>query len=391
MIAKHVLAATAFASLLGGAAGQAFAERINTGEEAGTYHARFCPVLADQLARAEFAYTCEPSSGTAENIREVMASPAQLGYGQLDVFAHRLANAEDAGAVVAVRTDDVRQCLFAVSTRRDLQSFGELSARAAELSFHLPPQESGSADTFGILQQIDAAGLGKAAAVQHAASAEQAIREALSQENAVAFFVEFPDPDDSRFALVRELGGHYVPIIDREILRQHIGGHKVYFAQETQVSNADWLTTARKVVTACTPMVLFTGSPEKIADPKARQDHEDLIATVRALRPETLLPHESTIARVIARTKELSAASAEKLMQASEKAKEQAQPYLERAKEATDKAVEAAKPALEKAKDYGLKMYERAREGLKEFMEPKPNDEQPPEGQPPAPDTDPQQ
>src|SRR5690606_9023339 len=203
--------------------------------------------------------------------------------------------------------------LFAVTKRRDLQSYGELSAHASELTFHLPPAESSSSGSFGILQQIDASGLGQPAAVQHEASAVDAIRAALSSDSAVAFFVDFPDPGDPRFELVNELGGHYVPLIDREILRRHIGGEKIYFAQETQVSNAAWLTSARKVVTACTPMVLFTGSPERIADPKLRQDHADMIATVRALRTEALLPQESTFTRVLTRTKELSASSAEKL------------------------------------------------------------------------------
>jgi hypothetical protein len=41
--------------------------------------------------------------------------------------------------------------------------------------------------------------------------------------------VEFPDPENRRFKLVRVEGGHFVPIVDREVLRQQIGGHKVYF------------------------------------------------------------------------------------------------------------------------------------------------------------------
>lgn len=374
MTARNRMAAVAFLSVIG-IASTGFASRINTAEELGTYHARICPELARQLARSEFAYTCTTSPGTVENVRKVTAAPAEIGFGQLDVFARESGKLENPENLVQVRTDDMRHCLFAVTKRRELQSYGELSALAPQLTFHLPPQGSSSADTFEILQQTDAAGIGKPKAVVHEASAEDAIRKALSDENAVAFFVEFPDPDESRFKTVLELGGHYVPIIDREILRQHIDGHKVYFAQETQVSNADWLTTARKVVTACTPTVLFTGTPEKIVDPKSRQDHEDMIATVRALRTEALLPQESTFARVLSRTKELSAASAEKLVRASERAKEQAQPYIERAKEATDKAIDAAKPALERAKDYGLKVYERARDELKDLIGRKPEDE----------------
>ena len=238
------------------------------------------------------------------------------------------AKLDEPESIVPIRTDDVRQCLFAVTRHPDLQNYGELAAVAPQLRFLLPPQESSSAGTFEILQQVDADGVGRAKSIEHAPSADEAIRTALSGEGAVAFFVQFPDPGDARFKLVRELGGYFVPIVDREILRQVIDGQKVYFAQETQVSNADWLTRSQKVVTACTPMVLFTGSPDKIADPKARQDHQDLIATIRALRTEALLPQDNTFARVLARTKDLSATSAEKLMRASERAREKAQPKI---------------------------------------------------------------
>ena len=373
MHSKCLLAAAVALSVLGGAH-PSLANRINTGEEAGTYQERFCPALAKHLERAALDYTCAPSSGTAENVRRVTADPSQLGYGQLDVFARDAAKLDEPESIVPIRTDDVRQCLFAVTRHPDLQNYGELAALAPQLKFLLPPQESSSAGTFEILQQVDADGVGRAKSIEHAPSADEAIRTALSGEDAVAFFVQFPDPGDARFKLVRELGGYFVPIVDREILRQVIDGQKVYFAQETQVSNADWLTRSQKVVTACTPMVLFTGSPDKIADPKARQDHQDLIATIRALRTEALLPQDNTFARVLARTKELSATSAEKLMRASERAREKAQPYIEDAKEAADKALDAAKPALEKAKDYGLKAYEKAREELKGLIEQKPED-----------------
>ncbi|MFO7297088.1 MAG: hypothetical protein DIU57_001555 [Pseudomonadota bacterium] len=389
MVGKRCLAAVIFV-LAAGAADQSFASRIHTGDETGTFHARFCPELVSILGQSELAYTCQASTGTSANVREVMASPSDLAYAQLDIFARELERLDGAGAIIPIRKDDARQCLFAVTKRRELQSFGELSALAPELKFHLPPEDSNSSGTFRILQEIDPAGLGRAAAVQHEASAEDAIRAALASENAVAFFVEFPNPNDTRFTLVRELGGHFVPIIDREILRHHIGGEKVYFAQETQVSNAEWLKSARKAVTACTPMVLFTGAPEKITEPKARQDHEDMIATVRALRTEMLLPQESTFARILARTKELSASSAEKLMQASERAKERARPYIQDAKEVTERAIEAAKPTLDKAKEYGRKFYEQAREGLKGLMDSN-SETEPPAAQPEEPRNEPQQ
>ncbi len=351
--------------------GGAVATSIHTGDDTEALHTRYCPELATQLSRAKFDYTCAWSPGTTRNVKAVVENPRQIGMGQLDVFAHEAVKFANPAILTQIRSDDMRQCLFAVSRHRDLQTYGELAARAAKLRFILPAPDSDSTATFRLLQQIDLPGLGATKNVQHASSALDAVRAALTSDDGVAFFVQFPDPEDRTFRLVRELGGHFVPIIDREILRQQIAGQKTYFAQETQVANADWLEAGQKVVTTCTPSVVFTGSSASISDEQGRRDHEDLIATVRALRPEALLPQESNFARALKRTKEISATSAEQLVKASEQAREKAKPYLDSAKEAADKAYEAARPAYERARDYGLKAYERAREELKELMAPK--------------------
>ena len=76
--------------------------------------------------------------------------------------------------------------------------------------------------------------------------------------------MQFPDPESKRFELVRKLGGHLVAVIDRAILRQEIGGKKIFFAQEVEIETAGWMQSARKAVTACTPLVVFTGAPERV-------------------------------------------------------------------------------------------------------------------------------
>jgi hypothetical protein len=346
------------------------ASRINAIEEPASIQERYCAELNAHLSRAKLNYACAPTPGMSESARRVRADPREIAFGQLDAFAREAAKVGDPEAFIIIRNDDVRQCLFAVTRHKDLQSFGELSVLAPHLRFFLPPQGSSSADTFRIVQNADAKGVGQAKSVEHAAKTEDAIRLALSAEDTVAFFVQFPDPESAPLKLVRELGGHFVPIIDREILRLQIDGRKLYFAQETQVANPDWLASGQKLVTSCTPMVLFTGHPAKLTDPASRQDHEDMIATARALRTDALLPQESAIARVLKRTKELSASSAEQLIRASEQARERVQPYIESAKEAADKALEAAKPALERAKELGIKALEKAREELKELTRP---------------------
>ena len=246
--------------------------------------------------------------------------------------------------------------------------------------FILPPPNSGSVGTFQFLRSIDTDGLGKVNSITHAASAEEAIREALSADDTVSLFVEFADPEAEHFGLVGKLGGHIVPVIDRTILRQEVAGKKIYFAQETQVEEAQWTKSSKKVVTACTPLVVFTGAPDRVQGEQARKDHEDLIRTVSALQSGSLLPEESLFQRLFKRTKELSATGAEKMLEATEQAREKAKPYTEKAmdaakeateqaKQAAERAGEAAKPYYDKGKEAAQKAYEDAVRIAKELMD----------------------
>jgi hypothetical protein len=322
------------------------ATAINTAGATGPYHTSLCPAIVKQLAAARFDYECVTSAGTAENMRRVARHPAQLGYGQADVFALENPGFGGADAFIKVRVDDIRECVFAVVRNPEIQNYGEVAVFASRLRFILPPQGSGSAGTFRFLQQIDMDGLGRAGSVTYAATTEEAIRMALSADDAVSLFVQFPDPDNERFKLIEELVGHIVPVIDRNILRQHVDGQKIYFAQETQVTSAGWLKSARKVVTACTPLVLFTGATEKISGEKARLDHRDLIATLRALKSDEVMAQPGVFSRLWRRTKEISGEGAERLMQLSDEVRSKTKPYLEQAKEATQKAYERAKEEL---------------------------------------------
>jgi hypothetical protein len=74
--------------------------------------------------------------------------------------------------------------------------------------------------------------LGRAKSIAYADTREAALRESLSADDTVSLLVSFPDP--ANFALVGELGGHVVAVIDRSILRQQVGDRKIYFAQEVE-------------------------------------------------------------------------------------------------------------------------------------------------------------
>jgi hypothetical protein len=360
--------------------GAATASQINSGPSGGMYDAKFCPVLSSQLKTAQFDYRCAVSTGTRENMNRVTANPRHLGYGQLDVFALESRQAKTDGALTILRQDDVRECVFAVTRNAQVTNYGELSAHAGKLRFILPPDTSGSAGTFQFLRSIDADGLARAKEVKNAATAEDAIREALSADDTVTMFVQFANPDSERFAMVRRLGGHVVPVVDRNILRQEVGGKKIYFAQETQVENAQWIKSGRKVVTACTPLVLFTGKPERVQGEQARKDHEDLVRTVTAMPSGSLLPEEGLFQRLLKRTKELSAVSTEKLLAVTEEAREKAKPYTdkavetaketaEQAKQAAERAGEAAKPYVDKTKEAAQKAYDDALRAAKELID----------------------
>jgi hypothetical protein len=347
---------------------EAAATQINTADAAGAYHSTFCPRLETQLKQTGFSFTCKTSQGTGENLKRVVADPRQIGYGQLDILM--LDGALAPGSPVAVlRNDDIRECLFAVTRNKDIQAWGDIAVGAPALRFILPPEQSGSAATFRYLRYVDATGLGRARTIIHAASADEAILQALSADDTVTLFVQVPDPDNARFRLVADLGGHFVPVIDRAILRPQINGQKIYFAQETQVANAGWTTSGTRLVTACTPLAVFTGAPERIADRKAREAHQNLVATVRAFRPDALLPAETTFARFVKRTKELSATGAEGLLQLSEDARTRSGPLMERAKQVGGQALEASQPGLDKAKEMGQQLYDRAKQEAREIID----------------------
>ncbi|MGF1648900.1 MAG: hypothetical protein ACFCUN_00450 [Hyphomicrobiaceae bacterium] len=336
---------------LAGTVGAADAVDIHTGGETGAYHSHFCPSLVSLLAKRGASATCRTSAGTEENMSRVAAAPEALGFAQLDVFALSARKFGGASAFTTVRVGDARECVFAVTKSPDITSFGEVSVFASQLAFFLPPEGSGSAGTFRYLQDIDAEGLGQAIEVETLDSTDAAIKKALETPGGVAFFVQFADPANPRFKLIQDLGGHIVPIIDRTILAQTVEGQRVYFAQETQVTNSRWLKAGEMVTTACTPMVVFSGHPDRIADSRARDTHRALLDSIEAAKVEDVMPKDGLFTRMLRRSREISASSAQRLEQLAEEARTRAAPMMERARET------------------GQRLYERAKEGTQTMIE----------------------
>jgi len=348
----------------------AVAGKIHTGGARGAYNNDFCPPLANQLNKAKFNYKCTLSLGSNENIDRVKANAEDVGLSQFDVFALRAAKEHPVRPYHVIRSDIARECLFMVTKNKDLENFGDVAVRAEELNFVIPPIGSGSASTFDFLRAIDPDGLGRAVNVTHAESTDLALKRVLkSDDKSVALFVQFPDPDNDRFKLIAKEKGLFVPVIDRNILRQQVGDQKIYFAEETSVSNAKLWKKGAKVTTACTPLIVFTGNPDLMPTGEVQLDHKDMINTINDMSVESLLPKKGFFKTYWSKTKALSADAAEKIMEASENAREKASPMLQTAKE---KAKEYGQKAADKTRELGEKaapMLETAKEKAKELGE----------------------
>ncbi|MEL6288292.1 MAG: hypothetical protein AAFQ42_02835 [Pseudomonadota bacterium] len=367
------LAVAAGAALSSGV-GSVYAAQINTGGESGAYHARFCPLLRDALRDNRMDYTCATSAGSRDNIQRIIGKPREIGFAQFDIFAlERTMLGKE--LFTPLRFDGARECLFMVTRNPELRNLGDVAGRASRLRFVLPPEKSGSAATFEFLRRIDPDGLGLAREVIHARSTDAAIERALGAEDVVTLFVQFPDPANPRFTKIDRDGGRLLPVLDRNLLRQSVDGEKLYYAQETDVENPRWNRASEKLVTACTPLVIFTGNPERVEDAEARRDHEDLVRTVTALEDANLTPGSSgsTWARIWRRTKELTGQSVEKMLDLADEARERAGPMMERAREASERALERgseiAGDAIDQSKDFYDKARERAGELSREARE----------------------
>lgn len=322
--------ALASSAILASTSQIALAAQINTGGASGAYHSTFCPNLVKQLDLLGKPSQCISSEGTGDNISRVANNPDELGYGQLDVYALETPKHGGTRAFEVIRSDDVRECVFAVTRNKRYTNYGEIAVNADKLRIVLPPKSSGSAKTFEYLSKIDPDGLGQANDVINADSTNNAIELALKNDNAVAFFVQFPDPSNERFRRIRQLSGHLVPVIDSVILRQKIDGQSIYFAQETSISQLKWLNLGRRVVTVCTPLVLFTGATQRITSRDERPAHRQLVLNIRNMRKTDLLPEESPIAKVVKRTRQLSARARFHFQELSLNARERARPLLDR-------------------------------------------------------------
>ena len=342
---------------------------LYTGEKSGAYYNKICPAIKKEAAKKGVDLNCKTSAGSLDNLDKVLDNSANFGLSQYDQFALKFSNQSNQLSYTPIHDDLGSECLFMVTKNKLINNFGDVVASAPYLNFILPPEKSGHAGTFQYLKSIDPDGLGKATKITFATSTEDAITQTLTSEDNVTLFVQTADPKSKLFTLVNENKGHFVPVISKEVLGQTVKGTKVYKAQETEVSNPKWHKSGTKVITSCTPIMLFTGKSLKIADQAEKKSHENAIATLTAIPAKNLQPQKSWFSKLWSGSKALSAKAVEGMVDTAEKAKTASSPYLSKAKNAAEPYVEKAKEATKDVIDAAKPTYDAAKEKTKEAMD----------------------
>lgn len=301
---------------------------IYTGGEKGAYHSVFCPPIPNALSSAYFTgYRCTSSGGTVDNFNKVLQNPRSIGFAQYDVLARAAQDRpDDHKKVVVVRRDIACEGLWMVTKNERLSNYGEVLAVGRRVPFVIPGSQdagrkSGTQVTFEFLQSTDPNGLGQAQNIKYVADATTAINTvANGNSGEVAFFVQFADPSNPNIQLVNEKKLKVIPVRSREIVNAEVAGEKVFEVQEFSLSSGGVFKSGQSHATACTPVALFTGSPDllKGAD---QTDQKEMIQKLREMPSDALLPKEDRFARILKATKRLSGQALEELNAATDLAR----------------------------------------------------------------------
>lgn len=302
------------------------AKPIYTGGRTGSYFGAFGPLLRDLLAKSFFTFEVVPSAGSGENIERVLADPAAIGLVQADVLAAEAARQPAlADAITVIRADVANECLFAITAPANAQrlsNWGAVQGFARRLTIVTGPEASGSAATLRFLRTLNP-NLERAT-VKFLKSGDAVIDAVGNGEADVGFFVQFADPGNPRFEAINGYKLSFIPVVDRAMLRQKIGGDRpVYVPLEVKVTSAGLLQWrgVTKITTSCTPLVMITGNPARLPESSnERLDQKDMIDAVRAAPVESLRPKESWFQSVIDGAVVATGAGLDKMLDVAEEA-----------------------------------------------------------------------
>lgn len=293
---------------------------INTGDPRQAYFG-FCESLPSVLASAYFqGYACTASKGTGDNINRVLKHPKSLGFAQLDALLYRATKEPELlNKLTLIRDDIACEGLWMITTNQALD-FGSILGLARRISWVLPPEASGSVSSFRYLQSIDPEGLGRATNPNNITFASNTIdminTVATDPNRPVGFFVQFADPRNEAIAKITENPNmRIIPVISRDVMRAKINGSPIYKVQNYGIGPKGGITTA------CTPAVLFTGGASNFTDRNDIDDNTDMVAKLKRVPVEQLLPKDSMFASIFKKISTLSDSAVTALIAGVEKAR----------------------------------------------------------------------
>lgn len=309
---------------------------IYTGSQGGAYNSTFCPPLPSVLDRAFFSgYRCSPSGGTLDNISKVLSKPTDVGFVQLDVLALQMQEKADLGKEISIiRSDIACEGMWMVSKNPALKSYGDVLGYSRRIPFVLPGQGSGSYASFKFLQSIDPDGLGRATNVKFVQDAATVINTvAAGADNAVGFFVQFADPENSNIRLMQEKGVNIIPVVSRDITKAKVKDkdgkeQDLYQVQSFNLKSGGLFSSGEDKVTACTPVAVITGNPENAKTPNDKDNQRDLIEALAKVPSSALLPTEPRLAKLLSGVRRVSGSALNEMLSAADKAKDAASKAL---------------------------------------------------------------
>ncbi len=245
--------------------------------------------------------SCEVTRGSADNIERVLVNPQHVGLAQVDVAFDALAKYPEQ---LVVSTANIgRECLFFATNVNEIKNLDHLPHR---LPLGLAGEGSGSDLTFRFLQMLMPS-LNNLQDIQRFNSSRDAVDALIRNEITMAFFVQFPNMQNSLFQRLLNAGNiTFVPVISmpilrrevdsvgRQMLRHEVGGTRVYEAMEIELPQnttsrfIGWWTGKPILETTCMRVAVVTGHPNRFAGNDAEIAKQlELIDALNRLTPPT--------------------------------------------------------------------------------------------------------
>jgi hypothetical protein len=284
---------------------------INTASRDGTYHALLCPLLLVVLSNANLqGRKCTISHGSPDNIDRARQNPANISYVQDDVWLRTASEQADVEKkLFPIHEEIVCEGLWMVTKNPQLTSYDQILKSAPDITFILPPKDSGPAWTFSYLRTKDRE-LSRASKFENEGSPAAVldkVARSSSEDKVVGFFVLFPTPDNANIKRMVELVEQgrlrIIPLDRKEITYITERGLIPYRAQTFNLKSSGILKSAMTVSTACVKVGLITGRPETFSGERERKAQNELIDAVKK-DGNKLKPREGTFSDYVEIAKE---------------------------------------------------------------------------------------